>query len=65
MMFYTSDKLTNIFECVMFVSQFHVHCKIGTLHIALHLIQFQTQTHTRGLRKPLESFRVSLILHCQ
>ena len=30
-MFYTSDKLTNVFECVMFVSQFHVHCKIGTL----------------------------------
>ena len=26
MMFYTSDKLTNVFECVMFVSQFHVHC---------------------------------------
>ena len=30
-MFYTSDKLTNVFECVMFVSQFHVHCKIGSL----------------------------------
>ena len=27
MMFYTSDKLTNVLECVMFVSQFHVHCK--------------------------------------
>ena len=30
MMFYTSDKLT-VFECVIFVSQFHVRCKTGTL----------------------------------
>ena len=31
MMFYTSDKLT-VFECVIFVSQFHVRCKTGTLY---------------------------------
>ena len=37
MMFYTSDKLTNVFECVIFVSQFHVHCKTGTL---IHRITF-------------------------
>ena len=36
-MFYTSDKLTNVFECIMFVSQFHVHCKIGAL---IHRITF-------------------------
>ena len=29
-MFYTSDKLT-VSECVIFVSQFHVRCKTGTL----------------------------------
>ena len=39
MMFYMSDKLTNVFECVMFVSQFHVHCKIGTL---IHCITFDS-----------------------
>ena len=38
-MFYTSDKLTNVFECIMFVSQFHVHCKIGTL---THRITFDS-----------------------
>ena len=38
-MFYTSHKLTNVFECVMFVRQFHVHCKIGTL---IHRITFDS-----------------------
>ena len=37
-MFYTSDKLTNVFKCVMFVSQFHVHCKIGTLIYCITLL---------------------------
>ena len=32
-------KLTNVLECVMFVSQFHVHCKIGTLR---HRISFDS-----------------------
>ena len=39
MMFYTSDKLTNVFECIMFISQFHVHRKIGTL---IHPITFDS-----------------------
>ena len=39
MMFYTSDKLTSVFECIMFVSQFHVHCKIGIL---IHCITFDS-----------------------
>ena len=38
-MFYTSDKFTNVFECVMFVCQFHVHCKIATL---IHRITFDS-----------------------
>ena len=39
MILYTSDKLSNVFECVMLVSQFHVHCKIGTL---IHRITFDS-----------------------
>ena len=38
MMFYTSDKLT-VSECVIFVSQFHVRCKTGTL---IHRITFDS-----------------------
>ena len=33
------EKSTNVFQWVMFVSQFHVHCKIGTL---IHRITFDS-----------------------
>ena len=50
----------------MFVSQFHVHCKIGTL---IHRITFDSISNANSCqvsaKKPLESFRVSFILHCQ
>ena len=54
MMFYTSDKLTNVFECVMFVSQFHVHCKIGTL---IHRITFDSISNANSYQMSAKTTR--------
>ena len=54
MMFYTSDKLTNVLECVMFVSQFHVHCKIGTL---IHRITFDSISNANSCQMIAKSTR--------
>ena len=56
MMFYTSDKLTNVFKCVMFVSQFHVpvHCKIGTL---IHRITFDSTSNANSYQMSVKTTR--------
>ena len=53
-MFYTSDKLTNVFKCVMFVSQFHVHCKIGTL---THRITFYSISNANSYQMSAKTTR--------
>ena len=58
-MFYTSDKLTNVFECVMFVSQFHVHCKIGTL---THRITFDSNSNANSYQMTAKTTRKLLRL---
>ena len=65
MMFYTSDKLTNVFECVKFVSQFHVHFKIGTL---IHRITFDLISNANSYQMSAKTTRKLsrvFILHCQ
>ena len=54
MMFYTSDKLTNVFECVMFVSQFQVHRKIGTL---IHRITFDSTSKANSCQMIVKTTR--------
>ena len=62
MMFYTSDKLTNVLECVMFVSQFHVHCKIGTL---IHLITFDSTSNANLCQMIAKTTRkLSRVFYC-
>ena len=53
-MFYTSHKLTNVFECVMFVRQFHVHCKIGTL---IHRITFDSISNANSYQMSAKTTR--------
>ena len=54
MLFNTSDKLNNVFECVMFVSQFHVHCKIGTL---AHRITFYSISNANSCQMSAKTTR--------
>ena len=64
-MLYMSDKLTNVFECVKFVSQFHVHFKIGTL---IHRITFDLISNANSYQMSAKTTRKLsrvFILHCQ
>ena len=54
MMLYTSDKLSNVFECVMLVSQFHVHCKVGTL---IHRITFDSISNANSYQTSAKTTR--------
>ena len=44
----------NVFECVMFVSQFHVHCKIGTL---IHRITFDSISNANSCQMSAKTTR--------